>query len=136
MLELNLKPIGIIRNPTKKRVPGSDGTPEAKIEVYDEFADALDGVEGASHLLIVYWMHLLSPEDRKILQVHPRADRSRPKRGVFLTRSPARPNPMGITQVKLLKREGNVLTVEGLDAMDGSPLLDIKNAGSYVEKKC
>jgi len=128
MLELSLKQIGVIKNPTKKRVPGSDGTPEAKIEVYDDFADGLDGVEGASHLLIIYWMHLLSPEDREILSVHPRADRSRPKRGVFLTRSPMRPNPMGITQVKLLKREGNVLTVEGLDAMDGSPLLDIKIA--------
>jgi len=67
-------------------VPGSSGTPEAKMEIYDEFADGIDGVEGASHLLIVYWMHLLSPEDRKILRVHPMGNRSNPKRGVFLTR--------------------------------------------------
>ena len=135
MLELEIRPIGVIRNPTKQRVPDSNGTPEAKIEIYDEFADGLDGVEGASHLLIVYWMHLLSPEDRKILKVHPMRNRSVAKRGVFLTRSPMRPNPMGITQVKVLKREGNVLTVEGLDAMDGAPLLDIKIAGPYVEKR-
>jgi len=83
MLELSLKQIGVIKNPTKKRVPGSDGTPEAKIEVYDDFADGLDGVEGASHLLIIYWMHLLSPEDREILSVHPRADRSGQNAGCF-----------------------------------------------------
>ncbi len=129
MLELDIRPIGIIKNPTKQRVPGSKGTLEAKIEIYDEFADGLDGVEGASHLLIIYWMHLLSPEDRKTLKVHPMGNRSISERGVFLTRSPMRPNPMGITQVKVLKREGNVLTVEGLDAIDGSPLLDIKIAG-------
>jgi len=123
---LNISPIGVIRNPTKHRSPDSEGTAEARIEVREKFAGGLEGIEESANLLILYWMHLNSPPDRKVLLVHPRGNPSRELRGVFSTRSPRRPNPIGITRVKVLKREGNVLVVEGLDAMDGSPLLDIK----------
>jgi len=62
-----------------------------------------------------------------VLQVHPRGDLARPKRGVFTTRSPVRPNPIGLTRVELVKRQGNILIVQGLDAFEGSPVLDIKS---------
>ena len=97
------------------------------IELLPEFADALDGVEEQEHLWVLFWMHELAAEDRGLLRVHPRGDRSRPKRGVFALRSPMRPNPIGMTRVRLLAREGNRLIVEDLDARDGSPVIDIKS---------
>jgi len=73
-------------------------------------------------------MHKLSEDDRKILQAHPRGDVTKERRGVFALRSPMRPNPIGLTKVKLIERKGNILIVEGLDAFNGSPVLDIKPA--------
>lgn len=96
------------------------------IHVFPEFEDALDGVEDLEHLTILYWMHRLRPEDRRRLRVHPRGDRSRPKKGVFALRSPMRPNPIGVTTARLIRREGLDLYVEGLDALDGAPVIDIK----------
>jgi len=71
-------------------------------------------------------MHKLSEKDRKTLKVHPQGDRNKPLRGVFSLRSPMRPNPIGLTRVRITRREGNILFVKGLDALDGSPIIDIK----------
>jgi len=97
-----------------------------EIEIYEDFSKALEGIESFKYLWILFWLHKISPEDRKILQVHPRGNFSIPKRGVFTTRSPARPNLIGLTKVEFLKKEGNVIFVKGLDALEGSPILDIK----------
>jgi tRNA-Thr(GGU) m(6)t(6)A37 methyltransferase TsaA len=97
------------------------------IEVISELAAGLEGIETQDYLWVLYWMHTLSPEDRKPLTVHPRGDRSQPKRGVFALHSPCRPNPIGMTRVRLIRREENRLLVEGLDALDGSPVLDMKS---------
>jgi len=100
---------------------------ESAIEVMPEFADALEGVEDQEYLWVLFWMHQLSPENRRRLRTHPMGDRSRTRRGVFALHSPCRPNPIGMTRVRLLSRGGNRLTVADLDALDGSPVLDIKS---------
>ena len=87
---------------------------------------ALDGIDQFSHLMIVYWPHLLPDERRHPLRVHPMGNPDFPLVGVFATHSPGRPNPVCITIVRLLERKGRVLRVTGLDALDGSPVLDIK----------
>jgi len=115
---MEIHPIGIIRDDPE------DGIKE--IQIYRQFAEGLDGVEGWSHLWVMFWMDRLPEESRKVLRTHPMGDRTRARRGVFALRSPMRPNPIGLTKVRLLSRDGNVLKVEGLDALDGTPVIDIK----------
>ena len=98
----------------------------ARVAVLPQYADALHGIDEAASVQILYWMHRLEPGDRTRLQVHPRGDRTRPLRGVFALRSPMRPNPIGSSVVELVRREGLDLIVRGLDARDGSPIIDIK----------
>jgi len=113
---VKLEPVGFVRsNP-----PGGP----AEVVIYEEFSEALDGIEGCGHIWVLFWMHRQG--DRRRLKVHPMGDRNRPEQGVFSLRSPVRPNPIGLTRVRLLRREGNVLVVQGLDALEGSPVLDIK----------
>jgi len=100
-----------------------------QVEVFPPFEQGLVGLEDGEHVLVLYWMHELPEEARRTLLAHPRGETSRPKQGVFTLRSPMRPNPIGITRVRVVKREGRFLTVEGLDAHDGSPVVDIKWAG-------
>lgn len=115
---MHIRPVGIVKK----------AGPEARIEIDNEYTEALDGVEPGNEYWILYWMHRLSEKDREVLRVHPRGDRSRPKQGVFSLHSPMRPNPIGMTRVKLVGRDGNILVVEGLDALEGSPIVDIKSA--------
>ncbi len=86
----------------------------------------LDGIDGFSHILVLYWPHLIDPERRKLLKVNPMGRKDLPKQGIFATCSPARPNPILVSAVKLMEREGNILRVRGLEAVDGSPIIDIK----------
>jgi len=116
---ITLRPIGVAYRTDEENV--------MRIEVYTEYTEALDGIEKLTHINVLYWMHRLTENDREKLKVHPRGDMDRPLTGVFATRSPVRPNPIGLTRVELLKREGNVLFVKGLDALDGSPVIDIKS---------
>jgi tRNA (adenine37-N6)-methyltransferase len=90
-------------------------------------AAALDGIEDFSRIWVIYWFHGNdTPEKRRTLKVHPRRNPANPLTGVFATRSPARPNLLGLAACRLVRREGQRLEVEGLDAWDGSPVLDIK----------
>ena len=98
----------------------------AEIVLREELMDAVEGIKGFSHLFIIFWMHKISNEERKTLKVHPRGRNELPLLGVFATRTPHRPNPIGLTLVELVKVEENVLTVRGLDAFNGTPVLDIK----------
>lgn len=100
----------------------------SRIEVYPRFSPGLNGIESRSHVYVLFWIHKLSELDREILEVHPRGDRTKAKRGVFALRSPMRPNPIGLTKVELIERQDNMLTVSGLDALEDSPILDIKSA--------
>ena len=127
-----LRPIGVAHTAYKEMgeapFQGRFGDGEAVLEINEECADALKDVEASSHLIVLYWAHLAN---REVLQtVTPWGPEVR---GVFACRSPSRPNPINICMVELLKREGNRLTVRGLDALDGSSLLDIKPYSSRLD---
>lgn len=123
-LEIKIRPVGIVKSPFKTRseapFQGRFSEDESRIHIFPEYRDALDGLEQFEHLFILYWQHLA---ERDVLKVVPRGKKR--KRGVFSTRAPARPNPIGLSLVKLLKVNGDI-TVLGLDAIDGSLVIDIK----------
>ncbi|MFX1442993.1 MAG: tRNA (N6-threonylcarbamoyladenosine(37)-N6)-methyltransferase TrmO [Promethearchaeota archaeon] len=142
MTELILKPIGIVQNKANKEVlrysnkdikldlnvaltQGSDLI-NSKIIVKKEYIDCLDGIEDFSHLVILFWTHKVPDQARQIKKVHPAGLKKMPIKGIFATRSPVRPNPICKTTVKLIERKGDTLIVEGLDAIDNTPVLDIK----------
>lgn len=123
--KIELKPIGFV----KTKAVGKevrDRSNVSEIVLREDLAKALDGIEDFSHLFVIFWMHEISNEERRTVKVHPRGREDMPLLGVFATRTPHRPNPIGITLVELLEVEGNVLIVRGLDAFDGTPVLDIK----------
>ena len=122
---MNLKPIGYVRRASKQENV-KDRTLSSQIVIRREFACALDGLEDFSHLFVVFYMHEVRREDARELKVHPRGRLDLPLVGVFATRSAFRPNPIGLTVVELLERRGSVLFVRGLDAFDGTPVLDLK----------
>jgi tRNA-Thr(GGU) m(6)t(6)A37 methyltransferase TsaA len=123
--QITLKPIGFV---STKAVGDEvkDKTRTSEIVIHPELVEALDGITGFSHFYVLFWLSEISAEQRGLMKVHPRGRRDLPQQGVFATRSNLRPNPIGLTLVELLKVEGNVLTVRGLDAFDGTPVLDIK----------
>lgn len=125
--EMVLKPIGVIRTSItdlhKAPRQGSESAVSGRLVVDEQYREGLIGVEEGSKIVILYWMHLA---DRDMLQVHPRGDRTRPMRGVFSTRSPHRPNPISLEIVTVTGVRDTVIDVVGLDAVDGTPLLDIK----------
>jgi tRNA-Thr(GGU) m(6)t(6)A37 methyltransferase TsaA len=99
----------------------------AELEIFDEFREGLRGIDEFSHLIILYWFHLRdNEEERRTLLVFPRRHAVTVEKGVFACRSPSRPNPIGLCVVELVKVEGSTLTVRGLDAFGGSPIIDIK----------
>lgn len=122
--EINLKPIGIVHSEIKKRVKGRTAQATATIEIDPTLTEALDNLDDFSHIIIIYWIH--KSHHPAPLKVYPGRHAHPHPVGVFASRSPDRPNPIGKSTVRLLKREGNILTVEGLDALDGTPVLDIK----------
>ncbi len=124
--KINLTPVGTVRNSVNDPKHKDWQAVTSQIVVTKNLEPALDGVEGFSHLIIIYWMHKLAPAQQPPTKVHPKGDRSLPLTGVFATRSPVRPNPIGMTVVKLLERRGGILEVVGLDALNGTPVLDIK----------
>jgi tRNA-Thr(GGU) m(6)t(6)A37 methyltransferase TsaA len=120
-----MKPIGIIHSPftekDKTPIQASRSQAIGVVEIYPEFADGLKDIEALSHIYLLYVFHESSGY---ALQVKPFLDNQ--EHGIFATRYPYRPNPIGISIVKLLSRSENSLTVEGIDTLDGTPLLDIK----------
>ncbi|MDY6907677.1 MAG: tRNA (N6-threonylcarbamoyladenosine(37)-N6)-methyltransferase TrmO [Chloroflexota bacterium] len=126
MAEIALVPIGQVHNAvTEPRRGGWEDIP-SELVLDEGFTDFLDGVEGFSHLIVVYWMHRLPAMEHPPARVHPMGRAELPLVGLFATRAPYRPNPLGVTVVRLVERQGPVLKVVGLDALDGSPLIDIK----------
>ena len=112
-----LNPIGLVRRQRDVAI----------LELKPELAPALDGIQDFSHLWVFYWFHENDrPEERATLKVHPRRDPANPLTGVFACRAPARPNLIGLCACRLVQVEVNRLMVEGLDARDGSPIVDIK----------
>jgi tRNA-Thr(GGU) m(6)t(6)A37 methyltransferase TsaA len=122
-----LNPIGTIRSDLRDRrgAPrqGAEGAPDAWIEVADWAAEALSGITDGDQLIVITWLH---QGRREVLQVYPRGDRSRGLFGVFATRSPDRPNPLGLHQVTVRAIDGLRLRVGPIEAIDGTPVVDIK----------
>lgn len=122
--DIKLEPIGIVNSRVRERKEMPLQGVEAEIEVFREFEAGLDGIEDHSHILVICWFH---KAERDLLQVVPRKySADLPKKGVFAVRSPVRPNPVSVTTAKLLKRDGRLLLVSFLDAIHGTPVLDIK----------
>ncbi len=124
---LELRPIGHVENEIQ---PGQHVTwedVESQIVVDPEWGDGLEGLEEFSHIIVLFWLDRPKETDKELpLKVRPEAREDMPLVGLFATRSPHRPNPIGLTTVELLAREANILRVRGLDAFDGTPILDIK----------
>jgi len=125
-----LEPVGFVKTEAVGKEV-RDKNVVSQIVFREELTEALEGVEEFSHLFVLFWLHEMSDEDRQVMNVRPRGRRDMPLLGIFATRTPHRPNPIGLTRVKLLKVEGNVVTVQGLDAFDGTPVLDIKPFDSW-----
>jgi tRNA-Thr(GGU) m(6)t(6)A37 methyltransferase TsaA len=125
-VEINLTPIGFVKNSIIER--GTEGcqTVTSKIIIKEDLKEALSRIDEFSHIIVIYWMHKLPSSQRSVVKVHPKGNQNLPLVGVFATHSPARPNPIGITTVKVLELSDNVLKVTGLDAMNGTPVLDLK----------
>ncbi len=127
MKEAVVKYIGIVHSALTelKDVPsfysGSDKV--GSLEIYPEYQEALDGVKAGETIVLLCWFHKAA---RDVMKVYPRGDKSRGLRGVFSTRSPMRPNPIGLSELEVLAIEGNRISVKGLDVLDQTPILDIK----------
>jgi tRNA-Thr(GGU) m(6)t(6)A37 methyltransferase TsaA len=102
---------------------GDEGAPEAWIELGADVREALTGVGAGDRVVVITW---LDRADREVLTVHPRGDSSRPPAGVFATRSHHRPNPIGLHPVQVLEVDGARIRVSGIEALDGTPVLDVK----------
>ena len=124
---MELIAIGIVESPLDDPAAapkqGDEGAPEAWIAFEDAVADALDGIAAGDELLVLTW---LDRARRDVVRVHPRGDPSNPELGVFATRSPDRPNPIGLHRVTVLEVAGTRLRVRDLEALDGTPVVDVK----------
>jgi tRNA-Thr(GGU) m(6)t(6)A37 methyltransferase TsaA len=125
-----LEPVGVVQTEAVGKEV-RDKNVVSRIVFREKYVEALEGVEEFSHLFVLFWLHEISDKDRQIMKVRPRGRSDMPLLGIFATRTPHRPNPIGLTRVKILDIEGNVITVQGLDAFDGTPVLDIKPFDSW-----
>ena len=137
MSQYTIEPVGFVRS-TLTRLEdsprqGDEGAPEAWLELTPKVAQGLVGVSVGDELMLLTWFHLAQ---RDVLQVHPRSDPNRPLTGVFATRSPDRPNPIGLHRVSVLEVGEHSLRVAPLEAINGTPIVDIKPvlAGSAAER--
>ena len=133
---MELVTIGTVESPLKDRASapkqGDEGAPEAWLVFEAGVAEALDGVDAGEDMLLLTWFDRAS---RDVLRVHPRNDRTRAEQGVFATRSPDRPNPIGLHRVTVLEREGLRVRVSGLEALDGTPLVDVKPVIGGIDER-
>jgi tRNA-Thr(GGU) m(6)t(6)A37 methyltransferase TsaA len=124
---MELIAIGTVESPLSDRQQapkqGGEGSPEAWLVFEPRFLEALDGIAAGDDVLVFTWLHRA---DRDVLRVHPRDDLSNPEQGVFNTRSSDRPNPIGLHRVRVLELDGPRLRVADLEAIDGTPVIDVK----------
>lgn len=132
--EITLRPIGYVKNGIKEARPEGWEDVVSRVIIRPELTDTLLGLDGWSHIVVVFWPHLVPPE---VLgskhRLHPRDDPENPLQGVLATRSQIRFNPLLVTAVRLLSVKANVLRVQGLDALDGTPVLDVKPYVAYFD---
>jgi len=129
MTEINytLEPIGFVESPITQREnapsQGDEGAPDAWITLNRNIAEGLDGVHIGDAMIVLTWFH---QSKRDVLKLHPRWDKNNPLTGVFATRSPDRPNPIGLHPVTVLEIKSNKIKVSNLEAIDGTPVIDLK----------
>jgi len=123
MKEICFKPIGVVKNNEKEPRFGSFSSVVSEIVVDEKFTDALNGIEDYSHVIIVYWMDKVKDY---VITHRPQGNPDVPIVGIFACRCPQRPNPIAMTTVRLMSRNGNKIKVKGLDILDGTPIIDIK----------
>jgi tRNA-Thr(GGU) m(6)t(6)A37 methyltransferase TsaA len=125
--EYSLNPVGYIRSALRElsEAPrqGSEGAPDAWLEVAPAFARALHRLSAGDEVIVITWLHRA---DREVLEVHPRSDPRNPLTGVFATRSPDRPNPLGLHRVTVHEISGTRLRIGPIEAIDGTPVVDVK----------
>ena len=133
---VELVEIGKVESPLTDRESapkqGDEGAPEATIVFEPTVAGALDGIGVGHDLLVFTWF---DRADRDVLRVHPRSDTSRPEQGVFTTRSPDRPNPIGLHRVSVVAIDGLRFRVQGLEALDGTPVVDVKPVLGAIDER-
>jgi tRNA-Thr(GGU) m(6)t(6)A37 methyltransferase TsaA len=122
---VSIRPIGVVRNNVREPRPDGWTAVRSDVIIRDDLIDALDGIDGYSHIIVVFAFDRV-PEQAQRPRVQPRGDARIPEQGVLATRSQLRPSPIGVAVVPLLRRRRNILRVQGLDAIDGTPVLDIK----------
>ena len=120
-----LNPIGFVRTQAKGDEV-KDKLHQSEISLDCELTPALKGIAHFSHVFVLFWLHKITNKQKETLKVHPRGRPDMPLLGIFATRTNLRPNPIGLTLCELIKVEGNLLTVRGLDAFNGTPVLDVK----------
>ena len=124
---MRLKPVGVIRSELRRRrdAPrqGHEGAPDAWLEVHGREANGLEGLAAGDEILVITWLHRAR---RDVLRVRPRSDKRNRMAGVFATRSPDRPNPLGLHRVTIRSIQGNRLRIGPIEALDGTPVVDIK----------
>ena len=127
MTDLIVRPIGTLHCDltSREQTPRNYDISEhvGTIEIYPEYIGGLDGIQNGDTIVVLFW---LDRADRSVLRVHRRGDKSKPKQGVFSTRSPVRPNPVAISELLVQNINKNILTVKGLDILDSTPVIDIK----------
>ena len=123
--KIELKPIGYVRR-ASKRENVRDRNLISEIVIRKALTKALEGIEEFSHVFVLFYLHEVSPKETKTLKVHPRGRMDMPLVGLYATRTALRPNPIGLAVVELLRRKENVLVTRGLDAFNGTPVLDLK----------
>ena len=122
--KLTLTPIGKVRNSVNNPRQRGWASVVSDLVLEERYAEALDGIEDFSHVLVIFWIdRAKAPQS---LREHVQGRKELPVVGLFARRAPSRPNPIGVTAVQVVRRRKNILTVKGLDAIDGTPLLDIK----------
>ena len=132
---INLKVIGHVRSPRTSTADHKWGEVESRIEIEPEFTDGLLGLDQWSHALVLFYMHLDPEGEAPALQRRPRRRDDMPLLGVFAQRGRVRPNPVGITAVDIVRVEAGAVVVRGLDAVDGTPVLDLKPYAPVFDRR-
>lgn len=135
-IDFTVRPIGRVASSHTSTADaprqGDEGAPDAYLILDSDVQAGLDGIATGDEIIVLCWLH---EADRSVLTVHPRGDLSRPEQGVFNTRSASRPNPIGLHRVRVLAVDGGRVQVSGLEAIDGTPIVDLKPVLGSVEER-
>jgi tRNA-Thr(GGU) m(6)t(6)A37 methyltransferase TsaA len=135
-IDFTVRPIGRVQSPLTSTADaprqGDEGAPDAYLILDPDVQAGLDGLAVGDEMILLSWLH---EADRSVLKVHPRDDLSRPEQGVFTTRASSRPNPIGLHRVRVLGIDGRRLHVSSLEAIDGTPIVDLKPVLRSIEER-